>query len=76
MAAARMAQIQDQLKKGGLILWVSVETPDAEKRAIATLEKIGAQDVHVHTIKRERIPSDLPRTLIEADPFLLESDRY
>jgi hypothetical protein len=76
IARHHTAQIQDQLKKGGLILWVSVETPDAEKRAIATLEKIGAQDVHVHTIKRERIPSDLPRTLIEADPFLLESDRY
>lgn len=76
IAHHRSAQIRDQLKKGGLVLWVSVATPDAERRAVATLEKMGAQDVHVHEIKRERIQSDMARTLIQADPFLLESDRY
>ena len=70
------AQIQDQLKKGGLVLWVSVETTDAERRAVATLKKTGARDIHVHAVKREQIPGDLPRTLFETDPFLLESDRY
>jgi outer membrane lipoprotein SlyB len=76
IARRHSAQIQDRLEKGGLILWVSVANPDAEKRALVILEKMGARDVHVHVIERVRIASELPRSLMQADPFLLENDRY
>jgi hypothetical protein len=65
--------MQQQLDKGGLVLWVHAPDADAEKRAVAILNKMGAQDVHVHEIKPEwdRVPS----SVVQADPFLLEGDR-
>jgi len=50
---ARSERIQEQLKLGGLVLWVTTPNPDAEKRALAILNKLGARDVHVHEIQRE-----------------------
>ena len=76
IARHHQAQVREQLKQGGLVLWVTAPTQEAEKRAVATLEKTGARDVHVHTIERAQFPSELPRKLFQADPFLLESDRY
>jgi hypothetical protein len=55
------------------VLWVHVPDADAEKRAVNVLNKMRARDVHVHEIKREW--GDVPATLMQADPFLLESDR-
>jgi hypothetical protein len=75
IARHHTAQVQEQLRKGGLVLWVSVPTPEDENRAVAILEKTGARDVHVHEIAREQVQSELPRKLFQADPFLLESDR-
>ncbi len=74
IAHRHSARLQAQLKKGGLILWVSVPDADAEKRAIAVLGKMGAHDVHVHEIKREWGLSDIPFAAIQPDPFL-EDDR-
>ena len=45
-------RIQEQLDRGGLVLWVKVDDADAEKRALAALEKSGAHDVHTHEIRR------------------------
>lgn len=61
------------MNEGGLVLWVSVPDQDAERRAVAVLEKMGAHDVHVHEIKREWSPSDIPFAAPQPDLFL-ESD--
>jgi outer membrane lipoprotein SlyB len=74
IARRHAARVQVQLKKGGLVLWVSVPQPDAEKRALAVLEKMGAKDVHFHEINREWSLGDLPFAPIQPDPFL-ENDR-
>lgn len=65
--------VQAQIDKGGLVLWVRVPDADAEKRVIAVLNKMGAGDVHVHTIKHDWGP--LPSSLPQADPLLLEGDK-
>ena len=44
-------QIEDQLKHGGLLVWVRTPSEDDEKRAVEVLKRNGAEDVHVHTIK-------------------------
>ena len=45
--------LETQLQRGGLLLWV--RTPDAEheERAIEILREHGAEDVHVHTLPGE-----------------------
>lgn len=69
------AAVEEQLIRGGLILWVTVPDQKAEKDAVAVLEKMGGQDIHVHEIQREWSPNDLPSFVAQADPFL-EKDRY
>lgn len=73
IARHHASDVQKQLNKGGLVLWVHVPNADAEKRAVAVLNKMGAQDVHVHEIKHEW--SRVPSGIVQADPFLLEGDR-
>jgi hypothetical protein len=75
IAHRHSAHVQEQLFGGGLVLWVSVPNADAEKRALAILNKMDAGDVHVHEIEREWSPSDMPLFLAQPDPFL-EQDRH
>lgn len=42
--------IQNQINRGGLLLWVHLKTPDEESKAKAILEKYSARDVHVHEV--------------------------
>lgn len=63
--------VREQLDKGGLVLWVSVPDSDAEQRAVAILNKMGAQDVHVHQIKREWAEVRMP----QFDPLLFEGEK-
>jgi hypothetical protein len=63
------ARIGEALRRGGLILWVSVATPEAEKRALALLERLGGQDVHVHEIHREWSIRDIPLGSSQLDLF-------
>ncbi|NCT41577.1 MAG: hypothetical protein GW778_07960 [Alphaproteobacteria bacterium] len=42
--------IQDQIDKGGLLLWVHLRSSDLEKTAKEILSKHGAHDVHLHEI--------------------------
>ncbi len=44
------ARIQEQLARGGLLLWVNVRNAAEEKIAVETLEVHSAHDVHVHAI--------------------------
>ena len=67
---ARSERIQEQLRLGGLVLWVTTPNPDAEKRALAILNKLGARDVHVHEIQREWSMKSIPLTHGPYDPFV------
>src|SRR5438477_198483 len=69
IARRHSAQVQEQLHRGGLVLWVSVADAEAEKRALAVLDKMAARDIHVHEINRESL-REIPR-LLGAIPRLL-----
>lgn len=48
--------LQDQLDRGGLLLWVSVQGAEQEAKAREILEKSGAEHVHVHDVPAEKLP--------------------
>jgi hypothetical protein len=64
------AAIEAQLKKGGLLLWVSVPNAEAKKRAVGALTKSGAKDVHIHEVQREWTLKDIPLTNSQPDRWL------
>jgi hypothetical protein len=74
IARRHSAQVQEQLHKGGLVLWVSVADAEAEKRALAVLDKMGARDIHVHEINRESL-REIPRLLGAIPRLLAEPER-
>jgi len=45
-------RLQEQLDRGGLVLWVRTPDEEAERRAIAALRANGADDVHVHDLPK------------------------
>jgi hypothetical protein len=63
-------RIQEQLKMGGLVLWVNTPTAEAEKRATQILKNLGARDVHVHEVQREWSFGSMPLTHGPYDPFV------
>ena len=42
--------LQEQLDRGGLLLWVRTWDKDREKRAVDILNKHSGHDVHVHGV--------------------------
>ncbi len=42
--------LQEQLDRGGLLLWVRTPDPESERKAIAILTQHVAHDVHIHDI--------------------------
>lgn len=47
-------QLREQIERGGILLWVSVRSPEEEAKAVAILNAHGARDVHVHELPLER----------------------
>jgi hypothetical protein len=43
-------RVQEQLARGGLLLWVNVRNSAEEKTAVETLKAHSAHDVHIHEI--------------------------
>jgi len=43
-------RLQEQLERGGLLLWVRTADPDAQHRAIEILTRHSAHDVHIHQL--------------------------
>jgi hypothetical protein len=41
-------RVQEQLARGGLVLWVSVRDAEAEAKALRILQEQGAHDLHTH----------------------------
>jgi len=48
------AYLQDQIDRGGLLLWVHVRDRAQESRALQILRRHSAHDVHVHELKMPR----------------------
>lgn len=44
------AHLQEQLRHGGLLLWVRTWNAEQEKRAVEILSRHSGRDVHVHTM--------------------------
>lgn len=42
------AYLQDQIKNGGILLWVRTSTPEKQAKASEIMKGAGAGDVHVH----------------------------
>lgn len=45
-----LARIEEQIAKGGLLLWIHARDEAHEKRAAEILSRNGAEDVHVHDL--------------------------
>jgi hypothetical protein len=52
------AYLQEQLDRGGLLLWVRTFGPEDEKRATEILRRWSAEDVHVHDLPRATMPRE------------------
>jgi len=63
-------RIREQLKLGGLVLWVNTPDAETERRATQILKKQGARDVHVHEVQREWSFGSIPLTHGPYDPFV------
>ncbi len=62
--------MEEQLSKGGLLLWVRVADEEHERRAVDILTRTGGSDVHVHEIPAPDGPEQGPFAGFEPDPFL------
>lgn len=50
MAQHHADYLQDQIEKGGIVLWVHLRTSDMEDKAKDILQKNSGNDVHIHEI--------------------------
>jgi hypothetical protein len=66
----RAREIEEQIRAGGLLLWVQVRDRDQEQKAIEILQRHGARDVHPHEIEREWGDENVPLATRQPDPFL------
>lgn len=48
--AAHARYIEEQLEKGGLLLWVTVHDPAQQKLAVEVLARHSGRDVHIHDL--------------------------
>ncbi|MCU0837131.1 MAG: general stress protein [Rhodospirillales bacterium] len=62
--------IETQIARGGILLWVRTRDPLHETRAVEVLKKHGGSDVHIHDIVTQAEPEDDPLTGMQPDPFL------
>ena len=66
----RAKEIQSQIDRGGLLLWVRARDRAHEDRAVAVLNRHSADHVHVHDLPRRDDPETDPLSGFEPDPFL------
>lgn len=65
------ARLEDDLMSGGLVVFVRVDTPQEETRALKIMREVGADNVHVHDIDVGRTREDLPLGVMQ--PLLDEA---
>ncbi|PSJ60439.1 hypothetical protein [Pseudaminobacter soli (ex Li et al. 2025)] len=63
-------RVQEQIAKGGLLLWVHLPDKKRDSKVTEILKRNGAKDVHLHVVKRSWGVSDVPLHDTEPDPFL------
>ena len=66
----RALSVEDQLAKGGLLLWVRVRNADRETSAVDIMKRNSGDDVHVHDLPSPTEPEHDPLSGFEPDPFL------
>lgn len=68
---AEAERLEDQIREGGILLWVAVSDPAAEARAIDVLTAAGGTHVHAHEIAQTWEGPEIPFEHWNPDPFLL-----
>lgn len=43
-------RLQEQLERGGILLWVNIRNADEERKAMTVLETHGARELHAHDL--------------------------
>jgi hypothetical protein len=66
----RAKNLQVQLDKGGLLLWVRLRDKEVERKALDILTRLSADDVHVHELPAPSNPEGAPWQGLSPDPFL------
>ena len=66
----RANDVQKQLEKGGLLLWVRLRDKEVERKALKILSRLSADDVHVHELPASHVPEGAPWQGWSPDPFL------
>jgi len=66
----RARDLESQIEKGGLLLWVRTGDTEHENRATSILRKHEAEDVHVHEFEAVDMPEYNPLDGLQPDPFL------
>jgi hypothetical protein len=66
----RAKSVEEQLAKGGLLLWVRARNAEREQLAVDILKRNAAMDVHVHELPGGMDPERDPFSGMEPDPFL------
>ena len=75
VARHHAADVESQLARGGLILWVATPDEAAEQRVLEVLQRCGGGSVHTHTIDRAWGVADTPLHDVQPDPFLEHEKR-
>lgn len=63
-------RVQDQIARGGLLLWVHLPDKERDSEVLEILHRNGADDVHIHVVQRSWGVSDVPMHDVEPDPLL------
>ena len=66
----RAKDVETQLEKGGLLLWVRLRDKEVERKALQILSRLSADDVHVHELPAPASPEGAPWQGMSPDPFL------
>lgn len=75
MAARALGQhhaehLEEQMRAGGLLLWVGVADAADEAAKIALLRAVGGKHVHGHRYERQWGEDEVPLHDVQPDPFL------
>lgn len=63
-------RVQEQIAEGGILLWVHLPDNTKDAKVLDILRRNGANDAHLHVVKRSWGVSDVPLNSTEPDPLL------
>ena len=67
---AHAEHLDNQLQKGGLVLWVRLKNDEMKNTAEKILSNAGGRDIHVHDIERTWGTDDIPLHDFNPDPLI------